>query len=298
MTINKSAGRLRTRQSSGWRPGSAVGWAVAVWLAGAALAHAQDAATFFRQNCMACHTIGGGRLTGPDLRNATDRKDRAWLAHFIQNPKAVIDAGDPYAARLLEEARGVVMPAVPGMSPALADALIALIETESTLETSQFVGLQISDRPFTPADLARGTAIFQGTSRLAAGGPACLACHSVGNVGAMGGGKLAPDLTLVYERLGGRKGVGTWLSAPATPTMQTMFANAPLAADEILPLLALFENAAQTRAVAGPVAPLTFFLVGLAGASFGLVVFDLAWQRRFRGVRRRLVDRVALKGTR
>jgi len=48
----------------------------------------------------------------------------------------------------------------------------------------------------------------------------------------------------------------------------------------------------------GPVAPLTLFLVGLAGASFGLVVFDLAWQRRFRGVRRRLVDRVALKGTR
>ncbi len=198
-------------------------------------------------------------------------------------------------------ARPASTPTLPGMSPALADALIALVEAESTLETSQFVGVQISDRPFTPADLARGTAIFEGTTRLVGGGPPCLSCHSLGGVGAMGGGKLAPDLTLVYERLGGRKGVGTWLSAPATPTMQTTFANVPLQADEILPLLALFEQAAQTRAVPGPVAPLAplaFFLIGLAGAAFGLVVFDLAWQRRFRGVRRRLVDRVTLKGTR
>ena len=297
MTRLESASGPSNRRLA-WRAGRAVLLAGLAWLAGGGTALAQDAAPFFRQNCMACHTIGGGRLTGPDLKDVTARKDRAWLVRFIQDPKAVIDAGDPYAATLVEAARGVVMPAVPGMTPALADALITLIDQESQLETSQFVGLQISDRPFTPADLARGTAIFLGTSRLAAGGPACLACHSVGNVGAMGGGKLAPDLTLVYERLGGRKGVGTWLSAPATPTMQTTFANAPLAADEILPLLALFENAAQTRAVAGPVAPLTFFLVGLAGATFGLVVFDLAWQRRFRGVRRRLVDRVTLKGTR
>jgi mono/diheme cytochrome c family protein len=264
----------------------------------AGVATAQDVATFFRQNCTACHTIGGGRLTGPDLKNVTAKKDRAWLVHFIQNPKAVIDAGDPYAVQLQQEARGVIMPTLPGMNPALADALIALVEAESKLAQSQFVGVQISDRPFTPADLARGTAIFEGTVRLAGGGPACLSCHSTGGVGAMGGGKLAPDLTLVYERLGGRKGVGTWLSAPATPTMQATFANVPLQADEILPLLALFENAARTRAVAGPVAPLTFFLMGLAGAAFGLVVFDLAWQQRFRSVRRRLVERVTLKGTR
>src|SRR5690606_36048558 len=29
-----------------------------------AIAAAQDAADFFRQNCVSCHTIGGGRLTG------------------------------------------------------------------------------------------------------------------------------------------------------------------------------------------------------------------------------------------
>src|SRR5262249_2147663 len=39
-------------------------------------AMAQEAADFFRQNCVSCHTVGGGRLTGPDLKNVTQRKER------------------------------------------------------------------------------------------------------------------------------------------------------------------------------------------------------------------------------
>jgi hypothetical protein len=31
-------------------------------------ASAQEAADFFQQNCASCHTITGGRLTGPDLK--------------------------------------------------------------------------------------------------------------------------------------------------------------------------------------------------------------------------------------
>jgi mono/diheme cytochrome c family protein len=44
-----------------------------VLTAGAA---AQEAADFFRQNCISCHTVGGGRLTGPDFKNVTQRKER------------------------------------------------------------------------------------------------------------------------------------------------------------------------------------------------------------------------------
>ena len=33
------------------------------------VASAQDTPDYFRQNCMNCHTIGGGRLTGPDLKD-------------------------------------------------------------------------------------------------------------------------------------------------------------------------------------------------------------------------------------
>ena len=75
---------------------------------------ADPAATLFRQNCMSCHTIGGGTLVGPDLKGVTQRKERAWLTAFIANPKAKLDSGDPYALELKQEARGAVMPVIPG----------------------------------------------------------------------------------------------------------------------------------------------------------------------------------------
>ncbi len=261
-------------------------------------AGAQTPAQVFQQNCTACHTIGGGRLVGPDLKDATSRRPRAWLVKFIVNPEAVIQSGDPYAKQLVQQAGGVLMPALPGLTPALAEALLDLIDAESKQDRSRFAGLQLSDRPFTPADVQRGQDLFTGRVRSAAGGPPCLSCHSVGGVGALGGGKLGPDLTLVYERLQGRKGLGAWLSAPATPTMQSIFRTAPLAPEDIDALLAFFEDAAKRRAEADPVAPLTFFLVGLGGTVFVLALFDFAWQRRFRSVRRRLVEAVTLRGTR
>ena len=139
---------------------------------------AQDSAIFFRQNCHSCHTVGGGRLTGPDLKDVTKRKDRVWLEEFILNPKARIDSGDPYAQQLLQEARGAIMPNVVGISRARAQALLDLIEAESKLEKSQFIGLQISDRPFTPQEIAAGWDLFQGKNRLANGGASCVSCQT------------------------------------------------------------------------------------------------------------------------
>src|SRR6516225_867522 len=142
---------------------------MAVWTAGAS---AQEAADFFRQNCISCHTVGGGRLTGPDLKNVTQRKEREWLVDFLQSPQAMIDKGDAYALKLQQEARGVVMPNINGMSKDRAQALLSMLDAESKLAKSQFAGMQISDRPFTSYDIAQGRAIFLGERALLNGGPA------------------------------------------------------------------------------------------------------------------------------
>src|SRR5215470_6347734 len=124
-------------------------WALVMLSMGTAMAQ-QDPSIFFKQNCTSCHTVGGGRLVGPDLKDVATRKDRQWLVQFLQSPKAMIDSGDPYAAKLQQEARGVVMPNISGMNPQQAQALLDMIATESKLPSSQFAGLQISDRPLTP----------------------------------------------------------------------------------------------------------------------------------------------------
>jgi mono/diheme cytochrome c family protein len=251
---------------------------------------AQQPTDFFQQNCTSCHTIGGGRVTGPDLKDATKQRDRAWLEHFIQNPKAVIDGGDPFALQLQQDARGVVMPTVPGMTPQMAKALLDLIEAESKLSKSRFAGVSISDRPFTSYDLAVGTEFFLGTRKLSQGGPACISCHTLGTINGLGGGRLGPDLTRVYERLGSRKATGTWLSAPATATMQAVFRQHPLQSEEILPLLSVFEDASRRSQPADTGTQANFFMVGFAGASLGLLLMGWIWRNRVRTVRRTLVS--------
>jgi len=254
-------------------------------------ARGQETAAYFKANCASCHTIGGGRLAGPDLKDVTRRKDREWLKSFILNPQAKITAGDPYALQLLEEARGVVMPQVAGLTPDRVDFVLDLIEAESALEESQFKGQQISMAPFTPADVTRGMALFTGRDIPSAGAPPCFSCHSIPGIGGLGGGFAGPDLTLVFERLGGRPALSAWLQAPATPMMQSLLRNAPLAPDEIHALTALFEDRAKHGApVQAGVAQLTFSLLGLGVAALALVLFDVIWKGRFRAVRRSLVE--------
>ena len=261
----------------------------AMLLVAAAASAADEAATYFRQNCMSCHTVGGGRLVGPDLKDVTQRQQRAWLQRFVANPKSFLDGGDPYAARLKEEARGAVMPNIAGIDETKASALLDMLERESRLPKSQFAGLNIGDQPFTPADINNGRSIILGTKRLANGGPACISCHSVDDLSFLGGGKLAPDLTKVYERMRGRKNLASWLQAPATPTMRPLFANTSLTNDEIAQLVAYLEQTARKPQQTGDTAALSFFFIGLGGSVLGFIGADTIWRKRIRGVRKPMV---------
>ncbi len=278
------------------------GVVAAVGFLAACAAYAQEeAAEFYKKNCMSCHTIGGGRLTGPDLKDVAARRDAAWLKRFIANPKGVIDSGDAAAAQLLQEYRGVVMPTVPDLNPSRIEALLRLIEAESKLPRSRFAGMEsmIPERPFTDAEIRQGHDLFIGVRPLKNGGPACLSCHAVQGIGALGGGRLGPDLTGAFVKMEGRKGLAAWLSAPATPTMQPVYKRHPLDADppaaggplnEVVSLVAYLEKVAKDPPSAeGATQQLNFILLGLFGTAGSLVLFDFLWRGRFRGVRRSLV---------
>ncbi|MHB9078459.1 MAG: cytochrome c [Pirellulaceae bacterium] len=252
----------------------------------------QETAQFFRQNCASCHSIGGGRLTGPDLKDVVERQNRDWLINFIQNPATVLASGDAYAMKLKEEARGAVMPTIPGMTRSRAEALLELIDNESALEESQFKGIVVSTEPFSKQDVALGRQIVLGRNRLASGGPACIGCHSIRGNGALGGGRLGPDLSRVYERLGGdspRRNLTAWLTAPATPTMAAVFRSHPLAGEEIQALVAFFESSARSGGEEDASGSLAYLLVGVIVAVIGLIAMDAIWRGRLRGVRRALV---------
>ena len=284
------------------QPSSALIPSTGVWLllvlslaaTTAAQSPSEDVYTDFQQNCASCHTIGGGRLAGPDLEGVGERRERDWLVRFVRDPKAVIDSGDAVAQQLLSEARGVVMPTAPGMDAARVGRLLDLIAYESELaaggQRSRFGGLQIADRPLTPADVTRGRALFEGRAAFASGAPACLACHDVAGLGGLGGGRLGPDLTTAYARLDGRKALAAWLSNPPSAVMAPVYRAAPLEGEEVLGLVAFLADAGAGGEVAAASSTLDFLLWGLGLAAALLVLFDFAWRDRFRAMRRPLVD--------
>ena len=253
-------------------------------------ASGQSPAAFFKQNCSSCHTIGGGRLTGPDLKDVSERQERDWLIRFITDPPAMLASGDAYAKKLLEEARNVPMPLVAGMTKQRASDLLDLIDAESQLEKSQFIGVQLPDRPLTEKDVALGRRLFTGTRRLGNGGAPCISCHTTGSIEWLGGGRLAPDLTKVFEKYEDRRKLGAWLSAPATETMLPTFRDHPMEGEEILALVAFFRDEARTQEEDDAPRELAFVLLGMAGAVVVLVLFNNLWGKRFRGVRRTLVE--------
>jgi len=64
---------------------------------------------FQSKGCSGCHSVGKGKLAGPDLLGVTDRRTPEWLKKFIKDPPAMFGA-DSIADRLVVEAKGAKMP--------------------------------------------------------------------------------------------------------------------------------------------------------------------------------------------
>ncbi|RLD56067.1 MAG: cytochrome C [Bacteroidetes bacterium] len=53
--------------------------------------------------CGACHTIGKGKVVGPDLKGITEKRDEAWLISFIRSSQTMVKAGDAEAVKIFDE---------------------------------------------------------------------------------------------------------------------------------------------------------------------------------------------------
>ena len=85
--------------------------------------------TIFKQKCSSCHTIGGGRLVGPDLKGVTTQRPHDWLINFITAPDKVIASGDPTATQLVKE-YGAPMPNL-GVTTQQAEQILAYIQYQT-----------------------------------------------------------------------------------------------------------------------------------------------------------------------
>lgn len=263
---------------------------LAVWVASPASA-APDAKAVFQQKCASCHTVGGGRTVGPDLKGVVGRREAAWVQRFILEPDQMITEGDAQAKALVAEF-GMPMPAT-GVTQEEAAALVAMLRGGEVAAPTSAAAAPVptpTQEAGPGGDATRGSQLFTGERALERGGPACISCHQTGE-GALGGGTLAKDLTGLYGRLGpqGLKGA---LEGLPFPLMKDIYKDKGLSAQEVADLMAHFEAAEKASPGATPAGGGAFGLLGLAGAGALFLGMGLFWpRRRGPGVRKSLVGR-------
>jgi cytochrome c551/c552 len=69
----------------------------------------------FNAQCAACHKLDA-KMTGPALRNVTDRHSNEWLQSWIKNSQAMVKSGDAEAVKIYEEYNKAIMPSYPQLS--------------------------------------------------------------------------------------------------------------------------------------------------------------------------------------
>jgi mono/diheme cytochrome c family protein len=254
----------------------------------------------FQTTCFACHTIGGGRLVGPDLLSVHERRSQEWLESFVKSSQSMVSDGDADAVALFEEFSRIPMPDAPVSEQQIRQVLSyiksqSLIQTASTgASTSAPAAAEVpaSEEPASEEDILTGQELFQGNLRLANGGAACNACHEVRNDAVIGGGILARELTTVFSRMGGA-GVKAILGQAPFPVMQAAYENQSLTDNEVTALVAFLEYADSEQYNQLPRDyGIGLFLSGVVGASVLFGFFGFVWRgRKKESVNQAIYDR-------
>jgi len=221
----------------------------------------QAAAGAFRMKCAGCHTIGGGALSGPDLK-PTLNWPRENLVSAILRMEQQVGPMSP------EEVEGY------------ADLLHAP-DARELLDAEQQRVARARVRDMEPASAPIGQRLFEGRKALANGGLSCAACHAAGGRG----GNLASDLTHSFTRMG-EFGLRSAIEGAHFPVMRTVYGDRPVTEQEAAHIAKYLESVAGQESMS-----LASLLgaAGFGGAALFLGAMAFGHPRRKQGTRARLV---------
>jgi len=248
--------------------------------------------SIFDQTCKACHTIGQGRLIGPDLYDVHNRRTESWIKRFVKSSQSVINSGDETAVNLFNEFNRTVMPNQSFSDSEINDILVYIKDKSEKVKlaggpvlavptpvlNSKGKTLDEADKN----DYLSGRNFFSGKTRLTNGGIACISCHNVYDEEVIGGGLLGLDLTSVFTRLGG-SGIQSVISNSPFPVMQGVYMNRKVLQDEAYSLIVFLK---QTDSLYNNQQPLSkdngFILSGILGAVVLFSFYGGVWWNRKR----------------
>ncbi len=215
----------------------------------------------YLMRCAGCHTIGGGALSGPDLRNAAGYPRQT-----------VLDA-----VKRMEKNVGP-------LQSAEVESLVEFIldpEAAARVKKQQEQAALREAATLEPGSVEKGRALFLGRASFQNGGVSCAACHQAGGRG----GNLAASLEDAFTRLGEQSLLAT-AQNPGFPVMRAIYEAQPVTKQEAIHLAKFLEEAALTPA---PPAQVPLHLAGLAGTVAIMVLLGRSRSKRAAGTRARMV---------
>ena len=119
--------------------------------------------TLFKSNCSACHSIGKGRLVGPDLKDVHNRLEMAWIIPFVKSATAVIESGDEYANKLFLEYDSIPMADHAHLTDQDIGDIVAYIKDKSEVKPEIVIVDPIEEKvELNPDDVALNKMSFWG----------------------------------------------------------------------------------------------------------------------------------------
>ncbi len=230
---------------------------------------ANEGQDIFSKTCAPCHTVGKGRLVGPDLKDISEKRNQDWLITFIQSSQTVINSGDANAVAIYKEYNNLLMPDQPLSSEQIKTLLNYIAEAGSG-NVGNDSTVQVTDllENASKENVAEGLSLFAGNTRFTNGGSACISCHKVKDDRIFSSGTLAKDLTNTYNLMGSA-GVSAIVKNPPFPAMKEAYINAPLTENEVLSLTAYLQSVDENSIYQHPVD------FGFTFIIFGSIVFVL-----------------------
>lgn len=231
---------------------------------------ADPAAQLFMLKCAGCHTIGGGQLSGPDLRPV-----QTWPRQNV----------DPAILRMEKNVGPLKVEDIELLADFLQapDTAGRLADERKRIALKELATLE-------PANAAAGEALFFGSKPLTNRGLSCAACHAVSGRG----GNLASDLTGSFAKMG-EVPLGSAIEGVTFPLMKAAYADNAITKQETVHLVKYLESAGKGTGEPARVPPL--HAIGTVGAVASLIGLTQHFRKRNRGVRAALV-REALRRSR
>jgi len=230
----------------------------------------------FKESCSSCHTIGRGKLVGPDLANVEQRRPVDWILKFVKSSQTVIHSGDKYADSLFKAFNQMPMPDHPTFTDDQIKGILAYITEQSSAPSTAPSGAVALK-----GNSNKGRDLFDGKVRFTNRGAACNSCHNVDMKGFISGGALGKDLTHAITRLSA-PGVAGIISGLPFPQMKETYGARPVTDQEIADITAFLTAADKTTAAAKSTSNVGNYLLtgGVAGIILLLVLFTLFWINR------------------